>query len=175
MVEEFQVIVSAESYILHPGQSYEGDFHKEGINENIVAVGIYYYHIDPRLRGGAVLVNQKYNDSYSICVEQGTALVFDNTFLIHRTERLSVPLTKNPTTTTAAKRKSLSFFIVNPHNKSAQDTSHVEVNHRFYYRHILSVYFPDELLDLMIDYLMSVLIVGEDQDEEEELASLKET
>ncbi len=50
---ELQVICKAQTYILQPGQTYKGYWHKEGMNENIVAVGVYYCDIGELAGGGA--------------------------------------------------------------------------------------------------------------------------
>ncbi|KAJ1507217.1 hypothetical protein HMI54_015485 [Coelomomyces lativittatus] len=43
---QLQVIVKAADYILKPGESYEGNWHLEGTQqEHIVASGIYYYEV----------------------------------------------------------------------------------------------------------------------------------
>jgi hypothetical protein len=50
---ELQVICKAQSYTLQPGMTYKGHWHREGLDENIVAVGVYYVDIG-NLVGGAV-------------------------------------------------------------------------------------------------------------------------
>ncbi|CAF1235007.1 unnamed protein product [Didymodactylos carnosus] len=49
-----QVIVKVQSYNVKPGIKYSGRWHTEGYKENIVAVGVYYLHIDRALEGGAL-------------------------------------------------------------------------------------------------------------------------
>ncbi|CAF2851786.1 unnamed protein product [Rotaria sp. Silwood2] len=49
-----QVIVKVQSYNIKPGIKYSGRWHTEGYEEGIVAVGVYYVHIDDKLEGGAL-------------------------------------------------------------------------------------------------------------------------
>ena len=51
-----QVITKIVDYELHPGQSYEGVWHVEGMShENIVATVLYILDRDTELEGGDVL------------------------------------------------------------------------------------------------------------------------
>ena len=50
-----RVIVKAQDYQLDDCKEqdyYLGNFHKEGLYEDIMAVGLYYYHIDGGIKGG---------------------------------------------------------------------------------------------------------------------------
>merc|ERR1712130_299499 len=50
-----RVIVKAQDYQLDDCKEqdyYLGNFHKEGLYEDIMAVGLYYYHIDEDIKGG---------------------------------------------------------------------------------------------------------------------------
>merc|ERR1711879_1125134 len=50
-----RVIVKAQDYQLDECKEddyYLGNFHKEGLYEDIAAVGLYYYHIDGGIKGG---------------------------------------------------------------------------------------------------------------------------
>merc|ERR1711879_758789 len=50
-----RVIVKAQDYQLDECKEddyYLGNFHKEGLYEDIAAVGLYYYHIDDGIKGG---------------------------------------------------------------------------------------------------------------------------
>jgi hypothetical protein len=61
------VITKACNYVLKPGQTYEGVWHKEGMqHEHIIASAIYYYQNSPCLEdsGLAFRVETPYNDSF---------------------------------------------------------------------------------------------------------------
>ena len=49
---KLQVVVKAQSIYLNPGEEYEGVWHYDGLNENIVAVVLYYYRYSANLEGG---------------------------------------------------------------------------------------------------------------------------
>eukprot|EP01084_Bolivina_argentea_P077496 140567_1 len=46
-----KVIVKAQDYIISENDIFEGGIHKDGLFENIAAIGIYYYQIDEHIIG----------------------------------------------------------------------------------------------------------------------------
>ncbi|CAF2406866.1 unnamed protein product [Rotaria sp. Silwood2] len=67
---------------------YSGRWHTESYTENIVAVGVYYFHVDPELKGGILKFRLKKapQDSYGgvttdfevDLIRTGPAIVFSN-------------------------------------------------------------------------------------------------
>lgn len=97
---------------------YSGRWHTEGHTENIVAVGVYYLHIDDQLEGGTLKFRPKngpsdtYNDIETdhevTSVQSGTAVVFSNA-IPHRFRQI-----RNLTEDDGRRRTFLNFFIVDP-------------------------------------------------------------
>eukprot|EP01119_Soliformovum_irregulare_P009083 TRINITY_DN22214_c0_g1_i1.p1 TRINITY_DN22214_c0_g1~~TRINITY_DN22214_c0_g1_i1.p1 ORF type:complete len:544 (+),score=128.21 TRINITY_DN22214_c0_g1_i1:46-1677(+) len=110
-----QVVVKAQSYHIQPGTSYAGRWHTEGVNENIIAAGVYYCHVDPDLTGG----NLKFRPSsapqdwydietdYEAPVCEGGAIFFANT-IPHRFRKIFNQGSEKQV------RSFLNFFIVDP-------------------------------------------------------------
>ncbi|KAG2374095.1 hypothetical protein C9374_011174 [Naegleria lovaniensis] len=147
-----QVIIKAATVIVTPEQQYYpgGTWHTEGLHENIVATGIYYYESenvkesylefrssvdDTDISYEQDNVKQAFDNSglhdgdllfnYLGCVEtkQDRCIVFPNTYQ-HRVKHF-FPL--DPTK--VAKRKILVFFVVDP-DKKIISTSDVDVQRR---------------------------------------------
>lgn len=135
--QRLQVIVKAQSYnlkagkilsflgsiiritfIFSSGMKYSGRWHTEGQTENIIAVGVYYLHIDDQLEGGALKFRPAYapqnyypgiETDYEVSsVQSGTAVVFSNA-IPHRFRQI-----RNLTTDDGRRRTFLNFFIVDP-------------------------------------------------------------
>lgn len=96
---------------------YSGRWHTEGQTENIVAVGVYYLHIDDQLEGGALKFRPGYapqgyyeldTDHEVSSVRTGTAVVFSNS-IPHRFRQI-----RNLTHDDDRRRTFLNFFIVDP-------------------------------------------------------------
>ena len=121
----------------------------------------------PRLSGGSLAVKRRLRNSqvYSIPIRQGMAVTFDNRELVHRMEKLSfaVDSSKRESSkgviSSPAERKILSFFVVNPKTQIT-DTSQIEVNQRFFLFHSICSHCSNEVVLLVLGYLLS-----EDEDE----------
>merc|ERR1712083_289735 len=90
-----KVIVKAQDYQLtdcKEEDSYLGNLHKEGLYEDIVAVGLYYYQIDDGIQGGELELSSFIKNGAGrkdlrkdkIKVSEGTSLVFSNDYCYHR-------------------------------------------------------------------------------------------
>jgi len=114
---KLQAVVKAQRIYLQPGQEYEGVWHVDGKNEDIVAVVLYYYRHSEGLEGGDLEFVGKqhraepfwvggdcspdtftkedlesYLEEVSHCkvpVKKGTLVVFSNYQLVHRVLRMS--------------------------------------------------------------------------------------
>jgi len=51
--------------------SFLGNFHKEGLHEDIAAVGLYYYHIDEGIKGGELELSSIVDSQSSYAMMQG--------------------------------------------------------------------------------------------------------
>jgi hypothetical protein len=87
------VIVKSQCYVLEEGDEYEGQLHREGLeDESIVAVGLYYPLVSDTLHGGELQITavlkggcgSKYPSSSPVVIRQGTAVVFNNQQVYHR-------------------------------------------------------------------------------------------
>jgi hypothetical protein len=100
---------------------YSGRWHTEGQTENIIAVGVYYLHIDDKLEGGTLKFRPKYapqnwyegiqTDHEVTSVQSGTAVVFSNS-IPHRFRQI-----RNLTKDDGRRRTFLNFFIVDPEQR----------------------------------------------------------
>ncbi|CAF0913740.1 unnamed protein product [Adineta ricciae] len=116
--QRLQVIVKAQSYNLKAGMKYSGRWHTEGHTENIIAVGVYYLHVDDQLEGGALKFRPRYapqdyydgiqTDHCISSVQTGAAIVFSNS-IPHRFQQI-----RNLTSDDGRRRTFLNFFIVDP-------------------------------------------------------------
>ena len=113
---KLQAVVKAQSIYLDPGEEYEGVWHYDGLNEDIVAVVLYYYRYSPQLEGGDLeFVSRKPRDEefwlsgdcnpdslnkedvekflgelprVRIPMQEGTLAVFSNYQVVHRVLRM---------------------------------------------------------------------------------------
>eukprot|EP00759_Apiculatamorpha_spiralis_P053950 PhF_6_TR667/c1_g1_i2/m.997 len=126
-LETFQVVVKVQRYKVPAGSTYSGQWHTEGVTEDVAAVGVYYAEWPSQLRGGELkfrllespdegyryhVYAENYSDqndgfSISVPVSEGSALVFSNE-LPHRFRRL----TNN--TDTLLHRAFINFFVIDP-------------------------------------------------------------
>jgi hypothetical protein len=128
------VVVKAQSIYLKPGEEYEGVWHYDGLNEDIVAVVLYYYRYSSQLEGGDLefLSRKPRDDEFwlhgdctpdkfrkeelqefleelphaRVPMAEGTLVVFSNYQLVHRVLRMVNRSDK------AASRDFLVLFIV---------------------------------------------------------------
>ena len=56
---EFQVIVKAQRYEVEDMSGYNGHWHQEGLTENIIIGGLYYFEKDADLKGGNLRFRNK--------------------------------------------------------------------------------------------------------------------
>lgn len=113
-----QVVVKAQRIVLEANQEYVGVWHDDGLNENVVAVILYYYRVSESLQGGGLEFASKsgvevgcgdYGGDYNVgkgmdgaalrkavcdlprCiveVNEGTMVVFNNYPMVHRVLRM---------------------------------------------------------------------------------------
>ncbi|CAF4923328.1 unnamed protein product, partial [Rotaria sp. Silwood1] len=140
-----EVVVKVQSYNIKPGIKYSGRWHTEGYKENIIAVGVYYLHIDEKLEGGALkfrppkLPYAKYGgsgipkllqedncwiDNFAMVDKQWRDLYENvNRYVMPKTDTAIVFSNSLPhrfcsirnLTQKSRRRTFLNFFIVNPH------------------------------------------------------------
>eukprot|EP00759_Apiculatamorpha_spiralis_P058063 PhF_6_TR897/c0_g4_i5/m.1428 len=123
-LKTFQVVVKVQRYRVPAGATYSGQWHTEGVTEDVTAVGVYYAEWPSELSGGELKfrITELPNDNdrnrmgrldglkgpqgLSICVPmtQGGAITFSNN-IPHRFKRL-----KNETKTTLH-RAFVNFFV----------------------------------------------------------------
>ena len=131
---KLQTVIKAQSIYLHPGEEYTGVWHYDGLNEDIVAVVLYYYRYSPGLEGGDLefMSKKPRNEEfwlYGDCtpdnfnkpeleefiaeqphtrvpMKQGTLVVFSNYQLVHRVLRMV------NTSPTSVSRDFLVLFLV---------------------------------------------------------------
>lgn len=111
---KLQAVVKAQSIYLEPGEEYEGVWHYDGLNEDIVAVVLYYYRYSAQLEGGDLeFISRKPLDEEiwlqgdsngfpkealeefigelpraRVPMKEGTLVVFSNYQLVHRVLRM---------------------------------------------------------------------------------------
>ena len=121
---EFQVIVKSQRYEIEDMSGYSGHWHQEGLTENIIIAGLYYFEKNEGLNGGKLRFRNTSSPSpgyaeylddpvvHDTDIEEGTAIVFDNVKLVHRVRML-----KNKIGDEQKRYRSfLAFFIVDPEN-----------------------------------------------------------
>lgn len=113
---KLQAVIKAQSIYLNPGEEYEGVWHYDGRNEDIVAVVLYYYRYSAQLEGGDLefLSRKPRDDEFwlngdcdpdlfrkeelqefieetphaRVPMAEGTLVVFSNYQLVHRVLRM---------------------------------------------------------------------------------------
>ena len=139
-IDQLRLIVSMQDYILSNGQSYIGRLHKQGIErENIVAIGMYFFHVDTNIQGGNINIVKTFQFSSTnkimtlrnkvSNIKTGTCIVISN--IDHTYHKIG--LTKNNIepdgVNTILSRKILSFFLMYPTHKFAiKSTQDILVN-----------------------------------------------
>jgi hypothetical protein len=117
---QLQVVAKAQQYVLQPGMTYKGFWHREGMLENIVAVGVYYVDVEEGIVGGSVKfrspgeVPDPHYAEYvepkpelSVRATHNSCMVFANS-VPHR-----VRMMRNRSSS-VQKRTFVNFFIVDP-------------------------------------------------------------
>jgi hypothetical protein len=141
---DLQVIVKCQTYQLSPGDTYKGEFHREGIldQEHILAVGLYYYTFDSCLSGGDLELNLVINrgcggtqvDEMKIPTQETKAIVFKNTLVFHRLAELShvgEPQCSHSSSSSMpsfAQRSVLAFFLIDPNVRIPSTLHHPPSN-----------------------------------------------
>eukprot|EP00759_Apiculatamorpha_spiralis_P024802 PhF_6_TR27971/c1_g2_i9/m.41378 len=119
----FQVVVKVQRYRVPAGSTYSGQWHTEGVTEDVTAVGVYYAEWPEELTGGELKfripegpdefdrqIMTHEADGLSVCVpmSERSAIVFSND-IPHRFKRLT-----NQTDHTLY-RAFVNFFVIAPH------------------------------------------------------------
>ena len=137
-----QAVVKAQRIHLKASEEYEGIWHQDGLQENIVAVCLYYYRVSPELVGGSLefmdrrpakedywlggdcepsefsqeTVKKLLDDlpNCKVKVKEGTLVVFSNYQLVHRVLKMCHEKQDggNGEATKMASRDFLAFFVV---------------------------------------------------------------
>jgi hypothetical protein len=154
---QLQVIVKAQTYNLEKNDVYEGQLHREGpVEENILAVGIWYYELDRIIKGGELQLVLNTNKYTAVSVENNSLIAFRNDYLYHRVTKMERRETKNPQK--YATRKILCFFLIDPHHPQTLHIDKVpQLNQRFLVADILTSLslLPLVLVRIINDYLQS--------------------
>jgi hypothetical protein len=137
---KLNVIVKIQSYQMKAGETYWGQFHQEGFKrEGIFMIGIYYFHISPRLKGGNLelkFVKEKNFDPEHGClnylmekssfqIQEDDIAIFLNRRCEHRLGKLEVQDGKPGET---YERKILVFFIADPLKSCIQTSKNLTLN-----------------------------------------------
>ncbi|CAF3386409.1 unnamed protein product [Rotaria sp. Silwood1] len=161
--QRLQVIVKAQSYNIKAGMKYSGRWHTEGQTENIVAVGVYYLHVDPELEGGALKFRPKkgpqdwyegINIDFEVTsIRTGTAIVFSNS-MPHRFRQI-----RNLTPDDGRRRTFLNFFIVDPDQPINLQLSELVLAPMDTIVSILQQWNQGQIPDLVLDRIVRILQV----------------
>ena len=161
--KEFQVIVKAQRYEVEDMSGYSGHWHQEGLTENIIIGGLYYFEKDLWLKGGNLqFKNKRWPDEeemgwnfedeeeepppieHEVKVDEGTVIVFDNVQLVHRVRML-----KNKASDQIKRHRSfLAFFIVDPGNPIESTRKHPSLMRDVFVQKLLK-YTPIESADIV--------------------------
>jgi len=134
-VQDYSIGFSDCNLSKEEDSSFVGNFHKEGLHEDIAAVGLYYYHVDEGIKGGELeissLIGGKRGGSRlqkcSVRISEGLSLVFSNDLCYHKVCKLHGN----------GSRKMIAFFLLRDganHSLSAQD---VVVNWEYHSKHFV--------------------------------------
>ena len=123
---KLNVVVKIQSYQLKENQTYEGEFHQEGFsNEGIFMVGIYYFEISSKLKGGNLELKYVEEKVKQFLVNENDFVVFLNQECEHRISKLE---TIYPQKDQVYERKIISFFIADPKNSTIPNSKKIELN-----------------------------------------------
>jgi hypothetical protein len=132
---KLQAVVKAQRIYLKPGEEYDGVFHRDGKDENIVAVVLYYYRVSESLKGGDIEIIDKRPLNYNrntislensddvendiknipyarVPISTGTLLVFSNYQNVHRVLKMVCEKDDPNSPDGYSSRDFLLFFIV---------------------------------------------------------------
>jgi len=131
------VIVKVQSCSMPPLAVYEGFWHQENVTKGIVAVGLYYYEYDSNLSKGQLDVRPAQviyhafseegkvykfgEDDGHIPVQEGTAIVFDNTEVVHKFATVT-----NNHMQMDSYRSFITFFVLGQNSKYENINDHEE-------------------------------------------------
>ena len=128
---KLNVIVKIQSYELKAGETYEGQFHQEGLNkEGIFMVAIYYFHISPNLKGGDLELKFAKNnktETNKFQIQENSVAIFLNQRCEHRISLLETYL---PKPGKVYERKILAFFIADPQNSTIPTSKNLQLNQK---------------------------------------------
>lgn len=140
---------------------YAGRWHTEGHTENIVAVGVYYLHIDNELEGGTLKFRPKIGpqdwyegietDHEVTSIKSGTCVVFSNC-IPHRFRQI-----RNLTQDDGRRRTFLNFFIVDPEQPIKINRKELILASRHTIVEILQQWNNGRLPNLVLEYILSIL------------------
>ena len=127
--DRFQVIVKSQRYCIADGTDSTGNWQTEGLNENIVLVGLFFVEKERGLTGGdlkfrKLSYSNHHFESYGNCqphacvVEEGTAVVFDNRLVAHRFKMLGNRVGDG----VDRHRTLVAFFVVDPEKETPVST-----------------------------------------------------
>lgn len=151
-----QVVVKVQKYVIKPGISYSGKWHVEGKTENIVAGGVFYCKLQPKLEDDFLTFVQKKapQECYAsglilvfemeVPVDEYSAIVFSNE-LPHKFSQLNNRSEEN------AERLFINFFIVDP--KQRLETNQLRLD-AFRVLKMKSK-LPNVLIDEILSYVYS--------------------
>lgn len=128
---KLNVIVKIQSYELKAGETYEGQFHQEGLKkEGIFMVAIYYFHISPNLKGGHLelkFIKNNIMETKTLQIQENSVAIFLNQKCEHRINLLETYL---PKPGKVYERKILAFFIADPQNSTIPNSKNLKLNQK---------------------------------------------
>ena len=134
-IEEFEklnVIVKIQSYELKNNETYEGEFHQEGLKEEgILMVAIYYFNVSQNLKGGDLELRFPKKEKEGefeikrISIDENDVVIFRNQECEHRINKLE---TMYPKIDQIYERKILTFFIADPKKSKIPNSVNMTLN-----------------------------------------------
>jgi hypothetical protein len=152
---KLQTVVKAQRIFLQPEEQYEGVWHRDGKNEDIVAAVLYYYGVSSELQGGQLeffdsqpigpefwvdgdccptalsaedfAVHMANHAYQKVPLQPGTMVVFSNFQLLHRVLRMWHDASSND----EASRDFVVFFVVDQRTPLMSTTEYLsDAQHR---------------------------------------------
>lgn len=155
--DTFQVVVKCQRVIVEPGVNYKGLWHDEGLNENVIAVIVYYTNVSESLRGGEIQfaskggceaefgwrsnINEswKARDKIIVSIQTGTTVVFSNYQTVHRVLEI------NNTSSMAEIREFVCVFVIDPRSPLVS-------TQRYATTQLVLQDFPNDLVNVLFAY-----------------------